>query len=180
MNTFSQDSLRLRNIIVWVCVLQAGCPSKACCFSTRTSWARWCLGATPRRRPSPRPTSATMPGSAWAAGACASTHLVLLFTQVSTQEHELTNMVNFLPVYPGMSCVFLCVPQPSWRNWKNASLCAPCTSSPTWRSAWARVWPRSPPTCTWCCLFASPMESCSPRSARCLIPCSANITRAHR
>lgn len=101
--------MRLRNIIV--CVLQVGCPLKACCFSTRTLWARWCLGATPRRQTSPRLMSATTLGSAWAAGACASSHLVLLSTQVSNPVHENTTMVNFQLLLSGNVCVFLSHPR---------------------------------------------------------------------
>ncbi|XP_061544579.1 proton-associated sugar transporter A isoform X3 [Phycodurus eques] len=127
---------------------QAGCPSKACCSSTQTSWGRLYSKETPKRPMTLRPTSATTLGSAWAAGACASMHSVLLSIQ------------------------------PYWRNWRSASLCAHSTFSPTWHSAWAPVWPRCPPTSTWCCLCASPMGCSSPPYARCLTLCSVNTTKA--
>lgn len=65
---------------------------KGCCSSTLTSWGRLCLKEIPKHPTTPRLTNATMLVSAWAAGACASMHSVLLSTQVSTHtSHHITS-----------------------------------------------------------------------------------------
>ncbi|KAL0180713.1 hypothetical protein M9458_023119, partial [Cirrhinus mrigala] len=120
-----------------------------CCSSTLTSWGRLCLVATQRPTMIQRSTSATIQASAWAAGGCASMHLVLLFIQ------------------------------PFLRSWRSGSHCVLCIFSPIWPSVWAQGWPLSPPTCTWCSLSASPTVFSSLLSVRCLTLCSVNTTRAH-
>ncbi len=62
---------------------QVGYRSRGCCSSTQTLWGRLCLVATQRPTTIQRSTSAIIQASPWAAGGCASMHLVLLFTQVS-------------------------------------------------------------------------------------------------
>ena len=74
-----------------VCCVQVGCPLRACCCFTLTSWGRWCLRETPKPLTTRRPTNATTQGSAWAAGACASMHSVLPSTQVSPLAHTRTH-----------------------------------------------------------------------------------------
>lgn len=80
---FCVDLCGLRCSFLLACP-QAGCLLKACCSSTLTSWGRLCLKETPKHPMTPRLTNATMLVLAWAAGACASMHSVLLSTQVGT------------------------------------------------------------------------------------------------
>ena len=61
---------------------QGGSPSRGCCSSTRTSWARWYFRGTPRPHTRRKRIRSTTAGSPWAAGGCASTPSALPSTQV--------------------------------------------------------------------------------------------------
>lgn len=140
---------------------------------------------TPRHPTTLRLTNATMLVSAWAAGACASMHSVLLSTQVSyTRDHNYVWDVSAALPFPGKlyicSFCFFSNFQPYWRNWRSVSLFALSISLPTWRSVWARAWPHCPPTSTWYFLSVSPMGCSFPLYARCLTLCCVNTTRALR
>ncbi len=86
---------------------QVGYRSRGCCSSTQTLWGRLCLVETQRPTTIQRSTSATIQASPWAAGGCASMHLVLLFIQVSSMtiqfEHTqrlFHNHITCLPSFP--------------------------------------------------------------------------------
>lgn len=140
----------------------------------------------------PRLTNATMLVLAWAAGACASMHSVLLSTQVSCTCNHMCGMLEMWAVVVRISpprlaklqydppvFVFFNL-QPYWRNWRNVSLFALCIFLPTWRSVWARASPHCPPTSMWYFRSVSPTGCSSPLYARCLTLCCVNTTRALR
>ena len=54
-----------------LCPPQGGSPSRGCCSSTRTSWAKWCFKGTPRPRTHQKRIRSTTAASRWAAGGCA-------------------------------------------------------------------------------------------------------------
>lgn len=157
---------------------QVGYRLRGCCSSTLTSWGRLCLVETQRLTTIQRSTSATILASPWAAGGCASMHLVLLFIQVGESVTDAVQLDHAQRLLCN-SISFFCH-QPFLRSWRSASHCVHCIFLPIWPLVWAQGWPLSPPTCMCCCLSASPTEFSSLLSVRCLTLCSVNTTRAHR
>ncbi len=157
---------------------QVGYRSRGCCSSTQTLWGRLCLVETQRPTTIQRSTSATIQASPWAAGGCASMHLVLLFIQVSSMTIQFEHTQRLF--HNHITCFRLFLLQPFLRSWRSGSLCVLCIFSPIWPLVWAQGWPLSPQTCTWCCLSASPTAFSSLLSVHCLTLCSVNTTRARR